>query len=162
MGRSKARRQPAVVCEPVGSLVDPRLPRDQCTSGHPYVCECGAQLIHQWQRDGMDWYAVDELGRSYVDNSPEGFGTAEWWDNLAKTNIGAYSSLKVRMDLVGNPFIHHHRAVSCYGQEHPVRIDVPFCCASPMRLVRAGWCCRKTSAFFPFAARLEPATTSQE
>lgn len=150
----KAVPEPAP-CAPVGSLADPRLPRDRCASGHLYVCKCGEQLIHQWNAAGDDWYSVDELGRTYVDNSPEGFGTAEWWDNLAKTNIGAYSSLKVRMDLVGNPFIHHHLSESCWLQDHPVKVAVPECCGSPMRLLRAGWSCRKSSSFFPFTARTQ-------
>lgn len=149
------KRRAAVVdvkppCTPTGSLADPNLPRDACASGHPYVCDCGAALRHQWQADGMDWYVVDADGRSFIDRTPP----PEWWQTLPERDIGLYSNLTAAMNLGASPFVHVHHARSCWDLPH-VAVDVPTCCAMPMRLVRDGWVCRVAGTFAAFVSDLD-------
>jgi hypothetical protein len=140
MVRRRITTPPRPACAPTGGRARPDLGTRACRF-------CPAVLHHVAvapERRGRldDWTYVDEQGRHYVDNTPAGLrdDPKGWWDNLAKTNINAYSSLKVRFDLGGSPFVHVHIPGERIG-EH-VRVDPPFCCGSPMYAGPDGWFCR--------------------
>jgi len=135
-------------CTPAGDLGRPRL--------EPYYCStCPAVLWPQGKllRGRLDdWAWVDEQGQETVDNRPELLKAdpKAWWDQLARVDVGAYSNMKARFELVGNPFWHHHTPSRYVDPEAGARnaLSTPVCCERPMYAGFEGWYCRDTKQLF--------------
>jgi hypothetical protein len=140
MPRRRPAAPPRPACAPTGDRTRPDLGTRACRFCPTVLHHIAVAAERRGRLD--DWTYVDEQGRHYVDSTPAELRADPkgWWDNLAKTNIGAYSSLKVRFDLGGSPFVHVHIPGERVG-EH-VHVDPPFCCGSPMYAGPDGWFCR--------------------
>lgn len=150
--RAKMTVTPVPECEPIGELATPEISARSCRF-------CPAILTPKARTPTClgkldDWIYVDREGRAGVDNSPELLKTdpKRWWDELAKNDIWSYSTLKVRFDLVGNPFWHFHSPGECLDPAIPERqkLLTPTCCDAPMYAGVEGWHCRLTRQRFPY------------
>jgi hypothetical protein len=138
--RRRITAPPRPDCAPIGGRARPTLGERACRFCPASLHPVAVAPQHRGRLD--DWTYVDEQDRHHIDSTPPEL-TADpkgWWDNLAKANILAYSSLKVRFDLGGSPFIHMHVPGDRIGGH--VHVDPPFCCGSPMYAGADGWFCR--------------------
>lgn len=110
------------------------------------------EVIREMRGRLDDWVWVDEEGRTTVDHRPELLrkDPKAWWDQLAAMDIGMYSNMKARFELVGNPFWHHHTPGGYVDPEAGVRnaLITPVCCEQPMYAGFEGWYCRVTKQLF--------------
>ncbi len=115
----------------------------------------------EWHLAISDWVEVADDGSLFGQaRPPQGENVYEyltWLCEQAKAGsmpaACAYSTLKARVDLMGDPFSHRHLVQSkqC-GEPGCVerRPEPPWCCAQPMWLTGVGWRCRVTHQEFPF------------
>lgn len=135
-------------CKPIGSAMAP----DHGVS----KCHCGAFIVPRpvWTHPEStgDWQYVDIWDESaIVDTAPPGFHEPDFWDRLAKENIGAYSNLSARWNLgmLATYHLHHPKETVSRGRD----FTPPDCHGWPMWAAPKGWVCRVWGTVFKYKGK---------
>lgn len=136
-------------CAPIGSLIQP--------PDSDHYCRCGERLVASRCPDRNDWRHLTADGEAVRDDRPPALSADpdKWWDDLARNDIHAYSSLRAATDLGQLAWFHHHLPDSAAtGRLAPDRqpVEVPFCCNQPMWASPDGWACRVSGDLFRYTA----------